>query len=167
MMISYIHPMQQRLLDLPNLGITSDLDPAERRAIGLVNRIALLGIAVFLLLSLIPTMIFSGIAAVGFDIHSVEPEIGGVRRATRGEEEAFEAFFAAIRGLDDDRGGFRCDVGAVFRHRGAHAFAAFAVLGVTPLLLKKLVQAVRRRRVGYAEVDSESPEAAQRDSHHE
>lgn len=63
--------MRKRLYDLTQLGITPDLNPAECRAIGLVNRIALLGISVFLFLSMIPTMIFSGIAEVGFDVFNM------------------------------------------------------------------------------------------------
>ena len=41
---------------LTNLGIAPDMDPAERRAVGLVNRISVLSVLIFLSVSLIPAI---------------------------------------------------------------------------------------------------------------
>ncbi|MEM8901848.1 MAG: ATP-binding protein, partial [Bacteroidota bacterium] len=46
--------MKQLYTRLVNLGIQEGMDPAERRAIGLINRISLMGICIFLSLSIIP-----------------------------------------------------------------------------------------------------------------
>ncbi len=50
--------MKSLLYKLANLGIQPGMDPAERRAIGLINRVSIMGIMIFLIVSLIPTVLF-------------------------------------------------------------------------------------------------------------
>lgn len=50
--------MKSLLYKLANLGIQAGMDPAERRAIGLINRVSIMGIMIFLIVSLIPTVLF-------------------------------------------------------------------------------------------------------------
>ena len=50
--------MKSLLYKLANLGIQTGMDPAERRAIGLINRVSIMGIVIFLLVSIIPAFVF-------------------------------------------------------------------------------------------------------------